>query len=480
MASSPKAGPDPDADDSSESIPLLNAPSSSGVNRRLYISHFLSTWNSRVFEFGAVLFIAAVFPRDLRPPSVYALLRAAAAIAFSPAVGRYVDAADRLEVVRFSIVVQRAVVVASCLGFWALMTMRGRTDVPAALRPLILLLLACFACVEKLCSIMNLVAVERDWVVVISKHTGSDLGLLNSQMRRIDLVCKLAGPLFIALLDGISTPMAIWLTLGTNAASAMVEYFAIAKVYKLVPALQVPRTSSSAADATLPGRPTSWARDLHNSVALYIHHPVFIPSFALSLLYFTVLNFAGQMVVYFLSVGYTSSQIGLVRTASVMFEVSATWLAPRAMRAVGPTRAALWFINWQAVCLVAVVAVFCGGTQLAAAGLAGGVIASRIGLWGFDLCVQILIQEEVDAATRGVFSAVEASLQNTFELCAYASTIVFASPQQFVVPVLLSALAVCVAAAAYARFVRIRRGHVLHVADFVIKMRGRRDALVWR
>jgi hypothetical protein len=73
------------------------------INRQLYISHFLSTWNVRGFEFGAVLFIATIIPGTLLPMSVYALVRAASAIFLSPVVGRYIDSGDRLQVIRVSI-----------------------------------------------------------------------------------------------------------------------------------------------------------------------------------------------------------------------------------------------------------------------------------------------------------------------------------------------------------------------------------------
>jgi hypothetical protein len=72
-------------------------------NRQLYVSHFLSTWNVRGFEFGAVLFLATIFPGTLLPMSVYALVRAASAIVLSPVVGRYIDTGDRLRVIRASI-----------------------------------------------------------------------------------------------------------------------------------------------------------------------------------------------------------------------------------------------------------------------------------------------------------------------------------------------------------------------------------------
>lgn len=73
------------------------------LSRRLYVSHALSTWNSRVFEFGAFLFLAHIFPQTLLPASVYALARAASAALFSPWLGSYIDRADRLRVVRQSI-----------------------------------------------------------------------------------------------------------------------------------------------------------------------------------------------------------------------------------------------------------------------------------------------------------------------------------------------------------------------------------------
>ena len=73
------------------------------IARRLYISHFLSTWNSRVFEFGSVLYLASIFPNTLLPMSVYALARGASAIVFSQDIGSYIDTRDRLRVVRVSI-----------------------------------------------------------------------------------------------------------------------------------------------------------------------------------------------------------------------------------------------------------------------------------------------------------------------------------------------------------------------------------------
>ena len=65
---------------------------------------------------------------------------------------------------------------------------------------------------------------------------------LNARMRQIDLFCKLFGPLFVALLDGYSTLLAITATGLLTATSVLVEYFTIARVYAEVPQLREPRT----------------------------------------------------------------------------------------------------------------------------------------------------------------------------------------------------------------------------------------------
>lgn len=76
------------------------------LKRRLYISHFLSTWNSRTFEFATLLVVAGLFQETLLPVSIYALFRAGSAILFAPYIGSYVDCVDRLKIVRISISMQ--------------------------------------------------------------------------------------------------------------------------------------------------------------------------------------------------------------------------------------------------------------------------------------------------------------------------------------------------------------------------------------
>jgi solute carrier family 40 (iron-regulated transporter), member 1 len=152
---------------------------------------------------------------------------------------------------------------------------------------------------------------------------------------------------------------------------------------------------------------TADAQSLFRTTLRYIHSVVapwreyatssaFLPSFSLSLLYLTVLSFGAQMVTYLLHSGFTPLEVSYMRIGAVIFELAGTWLAPLAIKRVGPIRSSLWFINWQWVCLATPAALFISlesSGWLVALSLVLGVALSRLGLWGFDLSVQYLIQE---------------------------------------------------------------------------------------
>ena len=97
-------------------LPISPPTISSAVALRLYTSHLLSTYNSRSFQFAAILFLASIFPTTLLPLSIYALVCGFSAILFGPLVGRTVDRLARLGVVRFSV----GKFVFSCLVFQGL------------------------------------------------------------------------------------------------------------------------------------------------------------------------------------------------------------------------------------------------------------------------------------------------------------------------------------------------------------------------
>lgn len=440
------------------------------ICRRLYVSHFLSTWNYRGFEFGSVLFLVSIFPGTLLPLSVYALVRAASAIIFAPLVGQYIDRGQRLDVIRTSILLQRISVALSCFIFYYLLVY---AQVPSWLVWGLFGTSVVFGTTEKNGAIMNTVAIERDWTVVMARGNARLLSKINAVMRRIDLTCKLVSPLATGLLVGYSSKIAIIVTFVINLGSVGIEYVLIAHVYHTMPDLAVRiedfATPFSQNDMQQPLR--SWS-SLHglklflNNIKIYVLQHAFLPSLTLSMLYLTVLSFAGQMVTYLLAIGYTPLDVSLLRVISTVFELTATFVAPLVINKIGAVRTGLWSLNFQTICLGTAIGVFwtVKTPERSAMSLILGTILSRVGLWGFDLSAQVLIQEEVEAPYRGAFSTTEAALQNAFELIAFLSTIIFHRPDQFRIPATLSAAFVLGATALYASFVRSRRGHLLHAS----------------
>ncbi|KAF2471103.1 uncharacterized protein BDR25DRAFT_303629 [Lindgomyces ingoldianus] len=432
--------------------------------------------------FGFRTNISYLVPGTLFYASCYSLFRSAAAVVFSTWIGGLVDRTQRLTTVRHSIAWQRIPVAMSCLLLVLLQSSQSK-----------LLTLTCFAAsvglagIEKLAFVANTVSIERDWLIFISDSLNLERQDLNSRMRRIDLTCKLFAPLSISLVDGYSTRVAIWVVFGQNAISVIFEYFAIAQVFSAVPGLgegkevgkgnvvEYSDTESSMGlgeeQASVPAtghyRCYDYVLDSLHPWKEYVLNPAFLASFSLSLLYLTVLSFASQMTTYLLTLGFTSIDISIMRLVAVVLELSATCAAPALMRKIGATRSGLWFVNEQFISVILAVGLFScvnSQTKLAGAVLAVGVALSRIGLWGFDLSVQYLVQEDAPEASRGSFSAIEVALQNVFELASFTLTMIFHRPEEFKIPILVSTGAVSVSAACFAGFVRQKRGHLLHAS----------------
>ena len=354
----------------------------------------------------------------------------------------------------------------SCAGFFILLTLVQWAQSTVG-KMLALTLLSVLACVEKLSAVLNTVSVERDWTVVIAGADEARLATMNAQMRRIDLFCKLAGPLAISLVDSGSTRAAILATAAMSTTSVFIEYLAIARVYHAVPALRVAKSIAQPNSEQQHRSIMSRVRSNASMLLSYIRHPAFLPSFALALLYLTVLSFSGQFITYLLAQGLSSATVAMLRGLAAVFELSATWLGPWLHTRIGPIRAGIWFLNSELVfiALSCVVLWLPTDTVPSAAttfSLVVAVILSRTGLWGFDLSAQFIIQDEVGPQMRGTFSSLEASFQNGFEMLAFLSTVVFPRPDQFKFPAAISAVAVAAAAVLYACFVRDRRGHLLH------------------
>ena len=116
---------------------------------------------------------------------------------------------------------------------------------------------------------------------------------MNATMRRIDLFCKLAGPLFVSLLTIDSASFTALFLTAANVISLPFEYFFILIVHNRFPNLAIKSSQQRHVSQPFLQRIFEWPQRTLHSWKTYYHSPLFAASFALSILYFTVLSFGG-------------------------------------------------------------------------------------------------------------------------------------------------------------------------------------------
>ena len=443
---------------------------------RIYISHFLTSWTDRVFEFLAYLLLAKIFHESLLLPSIYGFITTLSAVFLSSHVGHWVDKFPRLPFVRYTLLVQKAAIIFSCITFYILLRRQQRLDDNVGQMTGFCVIVAC-SCILKLAFIGNNIAVEKDWVMVIS---GGDTENMITVMRRIDLFCKTVAPVsigFLTLAPSAPIIVAIW-----NATSFVIEYQLIYRVYQDCPALdeeytplldhEVSPTSPSSSSSMTPvaqerqqRRRNKKRNNTNGGVSLmeYIQHDIFRPSFALSLLYLTVLSFGGIMVTYLKLEGYDDITLGILRAVAGIMGMGATYILPILSQRIGMIRTGLWALWFECICLIPVILSFIEAIPYGYILLFGGMALSRIGLWLYDMAETILLQQFVDADKIGGIAGWQHSLCNLFDLSQYILTMIFSNPSQFFIPALISFFSVLLATLIYTSFVKKQRGHLIHL-----------------
>ncbi|CZT01617.1 related to ferroportin 1 [Rhynchosporium agropyri] len=354
----------------------------------LYISHFLSMWNVRTYEFAAIIFTATAYPDTLAATSIRGIARTLASILFSSMLGRWVDQnPSRLKTLMSTISANRgAVICASVLWYFIVM---ADASPPSAivydengilsfvmLKDIIFTLILLLGILETLSASGNILSMERDvcrkpsylhrtflyrptqspeltclkWIVTAASPDGHtyDLTHLNSVMRRIDLICKLIAPILISIAISCTTARIGVLVVGVmSAISWPVEMFCAKRVWNRNPQLQAPKICSiddSQERQAIVG-PLGVMNYVFQGLRSYIQEfknyfssTVCIPSFALALLHLSALSYSATFITFLLSTGYSLHLITIARAAGSVVEISSTIVAPVGVQYLGKAR----------------------------------------------------------------------------------------------------------------------------------------------
>lgn len=520
---------DEDADDDSSDDeisfrvpPSETAATLSTARRILYISHLFAQFADGAWQFSLVLFLAAFTNYEsLLLVSTYGLISGLTICVFGSTAGQFVDNANRLFAAQRFIWTQNLfVLLATVMSYMLLIRDISEDESLAAdgddgasssswfasrlkgvpLDPISVLLLVGVHIFGSAAEVLNrgfLVAMERDWIVVLSKLAGEHeqhqwLSDTNVAMKQIDLSCQICAPaiagFIIAALknddDGEHHGQDLWgaaLLVGfLNVVSLIVEYSATAYIYNSVPALAIKNVvehhhesnsstiSSSHGEQTIklddssePSRCKAVGRRfcrLPHSLQVYMDQSVSWGGIGFAMLYLNALTFGALMTAYLLFRGMRFSTIGVWRGVASAIGLLGTVVYHFSVKKLSVESTGMWSICYQFASLsLAYASLYFDDYMTSLAMLIAGVCASRIGLWVFDIAITQMMQEYVPAPVRGVTGGVQQSLNAFFGLLAFVLGIMFPDPQDFHIMVSAGYASVGVALVMYTFSIFLRR-----------------------
>nr|DAD39365.1 TPA_asm: hypothetical protein HUJ06_013688 [Nelumbo nucifera] len=427
----------------------------------LYVGHFLTRWGTRMWEFSVGLYMIHIWPKSLLFAAIYGVVESASAALFGPIIGRWVDRLTYVQVLRLWLLTQNLSFIIAGGATVALIFHSSLKSISFVAFISLFVLTTVSGAIGVLSTLAGTILIEREWVVIISEGQPPEVRTkMNAVIRRIDLICKLFAPVisgfiisFISLKASAVT-LALW-----NTVSVWLQFWLLMSVYNGIPSLSErsqkritrPRPNDPLEDPSISQKgnskddeESSGAEQKGNSKLVnrilpmqcieawivYLKQDIVLPGVALALLYFTVLSFGRLMTAALKWMGMPAYVIGIARGVSATIGIAATVVYPVLQSHISTLQTGLWSIWTQWIfLLVCVASIWVPNARISAWMLMGGVAASRLGLWMFDLSVIQQMQDHVPESDRCVVGGVQNSLQSMLDLLSYVMGIIISNPQ---------------------------------------------------
>jgi hypothetical protein len=291
------------------------------ARRLLYVSHFFAQFSEAAWQFALILFLAAFTNyQSLFLISTYGVASGLTIFLLGAQAGRFVDGSNRLFAATFFIWTENLSVVLATILCYLLLhhsSTEEETAVPSsweegnfpvgALTPWSLSLLIGIHFWGSVASLLDagfLVAIERDWVVILSQEVGPKgspktqkwLSETNVMMKQIDLSCRIVAPALAGLVlgafddsqqptGGSDLASAALVVGAVNVAALLVEYSCTHRIYHLIPKL-AERTHRAPVpfESELPNNKNCRRVGLPSALTIYLNQDVAWAGLGLALL----------------------------------------------------------------------------------------------------------------------------------------------------------------------------------------------------
>ncbi|XP_073781536.1 ferroportin isoform X1 [Danio rerio] len=377
------------------------------VRRSAMLAHMSSGKGDRMWHFAISVFLIELYGHNLLLTAIFGLVVAGSVLLLGALIGDWVDRNPRNKVAHASLFIQNtSVTVCSIVLMLVFSYKKWIEEIWDGW-----LTVVCYTVVIILADVANLastaltIAIQRDWIVVITGYNRGHLAGMNATMRRIDQVTNILAPLAVGqVMTLASNVVGCGFILGWNVVSLIVEFIFLSRVYRIVPALSVKppamehqsylekkrerrclkgRTSSCPAPAI--SEETSSGLHLQEMTRIpmciqrlrgllstcqegwraYYRQPVFLAGLGLAFLYTTVLGFDCITTGYAYTQGISGSLLSILMGVSAVAGLLGTVLFTKLRKAFGLVNTGVISSALHMLCLLlCVCSVFAPGSPI--------------------------------------------------------------------------------------------------------------------
>ncbi|CAL8248794.1 unnamed protein product [Lota lota] len=332
----------------------------------IYVSGALSMWGDRMWHFAISVFLIELYGRNLLLTAVFGLVVAGSVLLVGALIGDWVDRNPRNKVAHASLFIQNVSVTVCSIVLMLVFSYKQWIEQiwDGWLTVVCYTVVIVLADVANLASTALTIAIQRDWIVVITGYNRGHLAGMNATMRRIDQVTNILAPLAVGqVMTLASNVVGCGFILGWNVVSLIVEFFFLSRVYRIVPALSVKPPGVEAEQAcvqggarrrlheepserslsvtAIPGLPLCFQRlrqlltTCKDGWTAYYQQDVFLAGMGLAFLYTTVLGFDCITTGYAYTQGISGSLLSLLMGVSAVTGLMGTVVFTKLRKAYG-------------------------------------------------------------------------------------------------------------------------------------------------